>query len=173
MVISAVNDDFMGHAAVKSVRPIGAEPGSERRSCRWMTMVPLRASSVRSKRAYDGDVEQSPAPKANRNVGALFKLVLQGTGGEGITDDIRMDAMKVLTKLPDGVPMPAVALGEEEITFQWKQGDLAAAASVDGDGLLGYALKHAGRFVPGEGPEELNNPDLPTDLIEYLRRFDG
>lgn len=99
----------------------------------------------------------------------IFSYILLDEGGEGVTMKMRIDAIRFLSRIPVGIAMPSVELGEEEITFEWRFEDLVATASVEGDDLVGYALKRDGFFVPGEGAEYLSAKSLPTDLLEYLQ----
>lgn len=101
----------------------------------------------------------------------IFSRILVDDAGEGITMEMRTDALRFLSKFPAEIAMPVVELGTAEITFEWRYQDKAATASVEGDGLVGYALKKNGRFMPGMGPEELSAAEVPSDLLAYLNDF--
>lgn len=119
------------------------------------------------------DIGKRKAPQVRREQQwkHIFSHILLDETGEGITMMMRIDAIRFLSKVPGEITMPAVELGTEEITFEWRHGGLAATASVEGDGLVGYALKIGECFVPGKGPEDLSVKTLPTDLLDYLTGF--
>jgi len=124
-----------------------------------------------STRTVDLDTRQSRRLNPQARLKEIFTAVLCDESGEGITMEMRIDALRFLSRIPLGTSMPNVEFGKEEITFQWHHGQVAVSASVEGDGLLGYALLHQGRFIPGKGPEDLKHKVLPDDLLVYLKGF--
>ncbi len=140
---------------------------------RFLAMRQPEASSVLAGRAWSigaSNVVRRVRPPATRLL-SLFDLLLNGTGGEGIDHSMRIDGVNFIAKLPTGAPLPEIEFGHEEITFEWRGGELSAVASVEGDGLVGYALKKGERYVPGDGPEDIDTAGLPEDLSEYLERI--
>lgn len=62
---------------------------------------------------------------------------------------------------------PTISRCEGEILFEWIGPGRHAVASIEGDGLVGYALLVGDRFVSGRVPD-CPAGDLPEDLAEYL-----
>lgn len=145
------------------------------RKTRWSVPVPSSLTMVYLLRALELDTSVLVATPHHRSIlnrVSPFSFVATRLAGEEITTEMRRDATNFLSKIPAGVQMPEVEFGHGEITFAWRSSDGAHAvnASVEGDGLVGYALKHGDRFFPGNGPEELCHAQLPQDLSEYLEK---
>lgn len=101
----------------------------------------------------------------------VLSAILTSDQGERISSRIRIDAIRFLAKIPAGVRLPTISFGYEEIAFEWNDGEYSVAASVEGDGLVGYALMVDDEYLPGTGPENLTEKELPEDLVRYLREF--
>lgn len=55
---------------------------------------------------------------------------------------------------------------EGEICFEWIAPNRHAIVSIEGDGLIGYAMLVDGKFVPGA--ESARPGTFPDDLARYL-----
>lgn len=81
------------------------------------------------------------------------------------------DAIRFLGKVPRDLPKPTLHISEDEAAFEWREGDLGAIASVEGDGVVGYAYREEGLFVPGAQEMALRDEEFPEDLKNYLKRI--
>ena len=102
-------------------------------------------------------------------VGQLIGFILSVGRSKKLDPKVCRDAVKFIAKVPLGLPFPEIDFGEDEILFEWRGDETSAVASVEGDGLVGYAMKINGSYRPGAGPEDLNSSGLPNDLVEYLQ----
>lgn len=114
--------------------------------------------------------ESYKVPAKSKRIQIYFRIMLDQTG-ENVTINTRKDSLLLLEKIPDGITLPSVGFGHGEITFDWHSPIGAVTVSVEGDGLIGYALKKNGRFIPGKGPEDLSIDGLPHDLLSYLEKY--
>lgn len=81
------------------------------------------------------------------------------------------DAFEFAGSFPLGVPRPSVWTdGECEVTFEWIGERDHAVVTLEGVGLLGYAMMKNHRSRPGSCIE-CKASVFPTDLLEYLKDF--
>lgn len=82
-----------------------------------------------------------------------------------------LDATKALALIPSGFPPPELSFADDEATLEWRDGALGLIASIDGDGLVGYAMRIDETYRPGATEWRLDDQHIPDDFIEYLHRF--
>lgn len=79
------------------------------------------------------------------------------------------DAFEFVGALPLGIPSPTIWTdGEAEIGIEWISEARHAIVTVEGLGILGYALLIGEKFQPGS-QIEAPAASIPTDLASYLK----
>jgi hypothetical protein len=81
------------------------------------------------------------------------------------------DAFEFVGAMPLGIPRPALWTDREcEVVFEWIGQRDHAIVSLEGDGILGYAMRINGQFVPGSC-RAAQASSFPEDLLKYLHSF--
>ncbi|MEQ5827833.1 hypothetical protein J3456_10745 [Sulfitobacter sp. NFXS29] len=178
----------MGHAAANNIH-IGSNQDTPRKTwvcpinsapqeSDWLVVRPIAHANIeivsagRSKGAVRSGCSLGSSvtqPTDQGIVGKLIEFILSGGRSKKLDHKVCRDAVKFIAKVPPGLPFPEIDFGEDEILFEWRGSETSAVASVEGDGLVGYAMKINGSYRPGAGPEDLNLSGLPNDLVEYLQ----
>lgn len=81
----------------------------------------------------------------------------------------KFDATRFFAKLPASLPKPRISAAEDgEVVVEWIGHNRRAVVEFEGDDHFGYALLQSGRFIGGQHAGDLQAPDLPRDLLQYL-----
>jgi hypothetical protein len=77
-----------------------------------------------------------------------------------------------VAKLPVDIPRPRASVAEDgEVVLEWTGEKGRAVVDFEGDYRFGYALLRDGSFRAGAHPGNLDDEELPSDLVQYLREL--
>lgn len=92
----------------------------------------------------------------------------QGSSTAAFPENPIIADAKLFAKAISGLSWkPKVWSDDGEIVFEWINNDRHAVVSVEGDGILGYALLLDGQFTSGN-EVEASVRSIPSDLLEYI-----
>ena len=88
--------------------------------------------------------------------------------GETLSSQVCVDATEFRNAIPEDLDPTSIWSDGDEIVFEWLDGDSHAFATVEGNRLIGYAMRAGDQFIPGE---DVQAPPsfVPKDLDAYLR----
>jgi hypothetical protein len=90
-------------------------------------------------------------------------------------DDLLKDSCRFIGLLPENCPKPSFVSNDEEwteINFEWVKGSKKEATVSfyyeDEPGSFGYCYRVGSSFIPGHYDGNVNDKELPEDLLAYL-----